>query len=449
MSRSNAWIAGFCLLLAVALGIMWPYIALVAAAAASLLALYLLLRNPFWAFSAFMFSLPFATLRLVPITGISNPALMAIVVLFFSMLLNLRKLPPLKLKMLGAKPWLMVTFICVAMLGTLFPSEQGIALKWTVMAVTLFSLYLVGTLLLVNPDRWNQAVYSFLLGSLASALYILYDYLLVPHSALYRAGSFYTGGRGIGIAVSLLVAVPLALALLEKERRWHLRVFYYSVALCSAAAIVFSATRSSWLALAVLAVIELLRHPLRALLGIGLIAILMLGLIRAYLPTTYEYYAIRIFNTLNPEYGPQAEVGFRIENYRISLNMLASRPLLGVGMNNFGERAGGYGRVTIPLDYKLNTHNAFLEILTSTGLLGGIAYILVWLLTLYELALVATRGPPSMRPLALGLALGFLLIIIDSMFHSEHVAWLLAPIFAFGSVMRRRVLESRTRSTDS
>ena len=449
LNRSSAWIAGLYLLLAVALGIMWPYIGLVIIAAASLLALYFLLRNPFWAFLVFMFSLPFWTLRLVPITGISNPALMAIAVLFFSMLLNLRKLPPLRLRMLGAKPWLMAAFICVAMLGTLFPSEQGIALKWTVMAVTVFSLYLAGTLLLVSPGRWNQAVYSFLLGTLASALIVLYDSFLIYHSASYRAGSFYTGGPVTATVISFLVAIPLALILVEKEKRWHVRVFYYLVALTSVGVILFSATRSAWLALAVLAVLELLRHPLRALVGIGLIVFLVAGLVRTYLPSTYEQYTIRVYSALNPEYAPQGQIAFRIENYGVALRMLASYPVLGVGMNNFGAHAGRYGRATIAADRRLNAHNTFLEILTSTGLLGGMAYILVWLLTLYELILVAMRGPPPMRPLALGLALGFIMLIIHSAFHSEHVAWLLAPIFAFGSAMRRHMLESRTRSADT
>lgn len=449
ISRSNAWIAGLCLLSAIELGFAWPYIGLAVAAAAGLVAVYFLLRNPFWAFLVFMFSLPFWTLRLTPITGFSNPALMAIAVLFLSMLLNLRKLPPLRLRMLGAKPWLMVAFICVAMLGTLFPSEQSIALKWTVMAITLFSVYLAGTLLLTSPDRWYQAVYSFLLGALASALAVLYDFFLVYHPSFYRAGSFFTGGRGVAIATIFLLALPLALSLLEKERRWYMRTFLYSVALCSIATVLFSATRSAWLALAVLAVIELLRHPLRALVGIGLIVLLMVGLVRAYLPSTYEQYAIRVYSALNPEYGPQGQIAFRIENYGVALRMLASYPVLGVGMNNFAAHAGRYGRATIPVDMRLNTHNAFLEILTGTGLLGGIAYILVWLLTFYEFMFVASRGPPSMRPLALGLALGFLMFIIDSMFHSSHVAWLLAPIFAFGSTMRRHMLGSRTRSADT
>ncbi|MCD6283490.1 O-antigen ligase family protein [bacterium] len=448
LSRPNAWIAGFCLLLAVAFGIMWSYIALAAVAAAGLIVLYLLLRNPFWAFLAFMFSLPFATLRLIPVRGISNLAFMAVIVLFFSMLLNLRRLPAFRLGDLGAKPWLFATFIALAMLGTLFSVDQGVAAKFTGMAVTVFSLYFVGTLLLTTPERWHQAANSFLLGALASAIIILYDFFFSTralHDGLYRAG-FYTGAGAIGITISFLVAVPLALILVEKEKRPHIRVFYYLAALTSVGVILFSATRSAWLALAVLVLIEFIRRPGRTLVALGLIVVLIAGMVRAYLPSTYAQYAVRIYNAMHPEYAPQVQIGFRVENYNVALRMLASYPALGVGMNNFAAHAERFGRVSIPTDFRLNAHNAFLELLTGAGLLGGIAYILVWLLTFYEFIFVARRGPPSMRPLAIGLALGFLMFTIHSMFHSPHSVLLLAPIFALGSVMRREVLRRQVPS---
>jgi|GEM_PF-2222010 len=445
LSRPNAWIAGFCLLLAVALGIMWSYIALAAVAAAGLIVLYLLLRNPYWAFLAFMFSLPFATLQLIPVRGISNLAFMAVIVLFFSILLNLRRLPAFRPGGLGAKPWLFATFIALAMLGTLFSVDQGIAAKFTGMAVTVFSLYFVGTLLLTTPERWHQAANSFLLGALASAIIILYGFFFSTRAlqdGLYRA-QYSTGGGAIGITISFLVAVPLALILAETEKRWQVRTFYYLVALTSVGVILFSATRSAWLALAVLVLIEFIRRPVRTAIALGLTAALSIGLVSMYLPSTYQKYAARIFIAFNPEYGPQAQIGFRIENYNVALRMLASYPALGVGMNNFAAHAGRFGRVSIPADFRLNAHNAFLELLTGAGLLGGIAYILVWLLTFYEFIFVARRGPPSMRPLAIGLALGFLMFTIHSMFHSPHSVLLLAPIFALGSVMRRDLLRKR------
>jgi len=449
LNRSSAWIAGLCLLLAIVLSFAWFYIGLVVVAAAAILVLYFLLRNPYWAFLVFMFSLPFATLRLIPIRGVSNLAFIAIIVLFFSMLLNLRRLPAFRFDRLGAKPWLFAIFIGVATLGMLFSVDQGIAVKTTSMAMVVFSLYLAGTLLLTTPGSWHLAVQSLLLGALASAFVILYEFFFVSHAlypGLYRAGGFYTGGGAIGITVSFLVAIPLALTLAKTEKRWQMRAFYYVAGLTSVGVILFAATRSAWLALAVLALIELVRRPVRTLIALGLIATLTFCAIRMYLPSVYDQYAVRTLIAFNPAYGPQSEIGFRIENYSVALRMLASYPVMGVGPNNFAAHADRFGRVSIPADLYLNAHNAFLEVLTGTGLIGGVAYILVWLLTFYELMIVARRGPPSLRPLAIGLALGLLLFVVNSMAHSPHSVLLLAPIFALGSVMRRDMVRKQVPS---
>jgi len=448
-NRPSAWTAGLCLLLAVALGILSSYAWLAIAATAGLLVLYVLLRNPFWAFLVFMFSLPFATLQLIPIRGVSNLAFMAIIVLFFSMLLNLRRLPAFRISSLGVKPWFHATFILAALPGVIFSINQANAIRLTGMAVTVFALYIAGTLLLTTPRRWHMAVNSLLIGALASALVILYDYFFIFHPLdpeFYRAGSLYAGGPASGSVIYFLIAIPAALYLAESRKWPQNRAFYYLVALASVGVIVLSATRSAWLALAVLALIEFIRRPFRTAVALGLTAALTIGLVSIYLPSTYQKYAARIFIAFNPEYGPQLQVGFRIENYDVGLRMLASYPILGVGMNNFGAHAGRFGRATVPLDLNLNAHNTFMEVLTGTGLAGGLAYILVWLLTFYEFIFIARRGPPSWRPLAIALALGFMMFAIHSMFHSPHSALLLAPIFALGSVMRRELVRKQVPS---
>jgi O-antigen ligase len=174
--------------------------------------------------------------------------------------------------------------------------------------------------------------------------------------------------------------------------------------------------------------------------------LLLVGVVRLYLPAMYEGYAIRAFGALNPQYGEQTEVGFRIENYRVGAKMLASYPLFGVGLANFGAHAEQFGRERAPAHLKLNAHNAVLEVLTNTGLIGGLAYIFVWLLTFYELIFAARRGPPQVRPLAFGMAVGFLLYVTHSMFHSGYAALLLAFIFAMSTVMSRLSREGKAPS---
>jgi O-antigen ligase len=430
----------------IAFVLVWPYGWLIAAAVVGLLVLYVLLRNPFWAYVAFIFSLPFATLRLVPIRGISNPAFMAILVLAFSLILNLHRLPPFRLGKLGVKPWLFGIFVSLALVTSPFTINQPNAIRFTLIAIIILLLYLVGTMLIEDGRKLRMCANFFLLAASISAFAVLYDFFFIHHplnAGLYRAGSIYAGGPATGTVISFLIALPLSLFLSEDRMNWRLRHWYYAVAFFSVAAIILSATRSAWLALAVLALIGLIRRPVKTLIALALTAVLVIGAVRVYLPSTYAQYAARIFIVFNPEYGPQAQVGFRIENYRVGTNMLASYPLFGVGLANFGAHAGRFGRATVPAEFNLNAHNAFLEVLTTAGFLGGLPYILVWLLTLYELLLAAGRGPPRLRAIAGGLALGLIMYFTHSLFHSAHLALLLAFVFSMASVMRRETLQLR------
>ncbi len=446
---SEAWAAGAGLIVAVALVLAWPYLWLIAIAGAGLALLYFLLRNPFWAYVAFVFSLPFATLRLIPIRGISNPAFMAIIVLSLSVIFNLHRLPPLRMGRLGVKPWLLALFIAVALITSPFTINQPDAVRFAVIAIAILLLYLLGTMLIADRAKLRICANWFLLGTALSACIILYDFFFVHgplKAGFYRAGSFYAGGPATGIVICFLVATPVALLFAEEKRYWIIRLGYFAVAALSAATIIFSATRSAWLALAFLALIELFRRPVRAVVGVGLMLLLVVGVVRLYLPVMYERYTIRAFSALNPQYGKQTEVGFRIENYQVGAKMLASYPLFGVGLANFGTHAGQFGRETVPVDLGLNAHNAVLEVLACAGLIGGLAYVLVWLLTFYELIFAARRGPPPVRPLALGMAVGFVLYVTHSMFHSGYAALLLAFIFAMSTVMSRLSREGKAPS---
>jgi len=67
---------------------------------------------------------------------------------------------------------------------------------------------------------------------------------------------------------------------------------------------------------------------------------------------------------------------------RASYDMVARSPLLGVGLGNYS--------VVLQQDYYPNlvgwgTHNGFLDILTTTGILGGLAYGLLFGLSLWRL----------------------------------------------------------------
>ncbi len=413
------------------------------ASAIALCILVALVLNYRWAFYAFLFALPFATWEIIPLPGVDNIAVLMVILLALSLLVNIHRLPPLRLNALGAKPWLMAGFIAAAVPGVLFTINQVSAVRYLVLAAAIIGLYFVATLLLRDERERNFAVHAFLAGVLLSSIIILIDFAQYPMAMqAYRAGSIYS--HGISVTLTFVLAVPLSLLLLDAEKRWWGRIFYCAVALGSTAIILFSATRSSWIALLLFIIYYIVKHPVRGLVVTMVLALVVAVLVRAFLPATYQFYAVRTIASFRPELRPQEDVGFRIENYSVALNMFASYPLLGVGLNNFAAYASRFGRATIPADQQLEAHNAYLEVFTGVGLIGGLAYMLVWLLTLYELAAVSSRGPPRLRPLAAGFGIGFSMLMVHSMFHSMYIVLLLVPIFAIASALREEMIRCRS-----
>jgi O-antigen ligase len=358
------------------------------ALATGLVAVYFIARNPYWAFLTFAFTLPFATLKLIPGREASNPAYAALALLALSVIINLHRLPASNFRKIGVKPWLIGIFAGVGLLRAPFTLNQQVTLPYIVMAFVMLCVYLAAVLLIDTPRKLRTCLDCFLAGAVLNASAVLFYYFFVadPLSAFYRAGTYFAGGSSTGTVTFFVLAIPLALELAGRREQWLARLYYILVTMELVAVIILSATRSAWLALALLFLIELIRHPLRALGGAALIVLLITCAVRVYLPKTYEGLGARAFTAFNPEYGLPGETGFRIENYQVAANMLAAYPLMGVGLGNFAAHAGRFGRETVPLEFQLNAHNAYLEMLTGAGLIGGGAYLLVWLLTLWELS---------------------------------------------------------------
>jgi O-antigen ligase len=399
-----------------------------------------LVMNLRWAFLAFVFSLPFATVQVVPIPGLSNLAFLMVIVLALSMLANIRRLPSISLHGLGVKPYLFLAFLTVATIGLFTAGSQAKALKFYAIGWIIFGLYIAAVMLMPRKTALLEAANVFLAGCMVSGALIAGDFIAHPIAqAFYRAGAAFSGG--INITICFLVALPLSLALLDGEKRLHMRAWYYAIALISGSVMLFSATRSAWLAMLLYFAYELFKRPLRAAVVAGLLALAIFVVMRVFMPSAYQEASLRALAAFIPDYQPQQYIGFRVENYGIGAKMFASHPLLGVGLGNFSENAASFGRSTIPVELGLDAHNTYLETIADAGLLGGLPYLLVWLLTLYELGLAAWRGNAAQRRLAVGLGIGFSMFMVHGMFHNVYLVLLLALLFASGSVLRRELAE--------
>jgi putative inorganic carbon (HCO3(-)) transporter len=109
----------------------------------------------------------------------------------------------------------------------------------------------------------------------------------------------------------------------------------------------------------------------------------------------------------------------RLELWGAALRLIETRPLLGVGPDNFRHLYGAQlGLET--WDERVQANNLYLELLADTGLLGLAAFLWLILAPLAE-AVRAMRAPPIRTPTSywlLGCCLGVLAFLVHGLLDS-------------------------------
>ncbi len=336
-------------------------------------------------------------------------------------------------------------FLGAALLSTLSAISVEHSIKEMIKWFEVLALYLVVSheVRTTPGSRWvRPLVAALLLSGALAALQGIYQFIFqvgpeqfILFGRFMRAyGSFdqpnpYAGYLGLTLPVS----VGLVIA-------WLLRVGgrvpgrWLALALgCGGlmlAALVMSWSRGAWLGLAAalvaMAVAAVARSGRGAVLGITAVAVLAYALLAgglAVLPSS----VVARFADLAPQLGLTglAEVrgaeitdaNFavleRMAHWQSALAMWTEHPWLGVGIGNY-ELA--YTRYALPL-WPLplgHAHNYYLNIASEAGLLGLLAYLLLWSLAL----LGSWRAGRRARGWSFGLALGIFGVLVYLSVHS-------------------------------
>ena len=107
----------------------------------------------------------------------------------------------------------------------------------------------------------------------------------------------------------------------------------------------------------------------------------------------------------------------RLALWRIAAAMIASRPLLGVGPDNFRLLYGAQAKIDRP-DVRVHTNNMYLELFVGAGVLGGLLFL--WLLWRAARALARSLPAASGRHLvvSLGTAAALAAVLIHGLVDS-------------------------------
>ena len=193
------------------------------------------------------------------------------------------------------------------------------------------------------------------------------------------------------LAAALFIKLPFAIWLMLFEKRW-LNAYGWLALTFGMAAILFMATRAFYLGLIVVTIIFIIcalavffykRNEqsyvfILKYLGAVLIAFLAFTLTQEnlYPQNISDRHAQGITRQLESINKIDASTSHRINSWKYSWKLFKENPILGVGAGNWKTEVLKFENQDNPeFKYLYKAHNDFIEIITETGILGGIIYL--------------------------------------------------------------------------
>lgn len=252
------------------------------------------------------------------------------------------------------------------------------------------------------------------------------------HAGRARGPFVEATANGIGLYVSA-VAAAVALATWEGRRR---KTIAAAVMLVCALGLLFTLTRSVWLATVVATALTLLIVPsLRRFLlpaAVGLCAMVLLAL--AVVPG--------LADSVDDRRESNRPVWERENVNAAAVNMVSERPLLGFGLGTFNEENRDYFRLLDDVPQiavrEIGIHNVFLSLAVELGLIGAGLFVACLLCAVG--GALFSRGPPEMSAWRAGLLAVTIFWVVVANFaptgqvFPSLVVWFWAGIVLSGSI---------------
>jgi putative inorganic carbon (HCO3(-)) transporter len=264
-------------------------------------------------------------------------------------------------------------FLLSALAG-LWPSyDSALSLPLFLMIVGGVALYY----LFVNNctteySRRILSAGSLLLGLTVSVYFIIQHGYSVTGRIFPEAWAFQLHPNSV--ATFLEGMIPLALAMAIGERRPWLRVFYGFCAATFAPALLLTASQGAWVALAICGAIWLCTRFHR--MGVVFAAILPISVVvpGAYLVFNNDA-SLNSIPIVGTTLVPLLARPDRLEVYRNSLYLIRDFPLTGIGLGDVFAMVYSRYALLIQVPFLTYSHNLFLEIWLSQGLLGILSFL--------------------------------------------------------------------------
>ena len=324
--------------------------------------------------------------------------------------------------------WILI-YALVAMFSVFLSKAPGHSLIYLITLYLLIIAYFALILMIRDVRTLNYALMAFISGSAISALAsLVFGFGLETSSINQRSGGLW--GDPNEFAALLLVNIVLCVSVVISSKNLLFRAISLVSLVFSSIVFFTTYSRSGFIALSVIAVYSLFKiisgkNRAKKLSIIAPCVIVVLILIYIFIPLD----VISRFETLRliedeTSLRSDKSMYYRYKFYfDIGPKLFIENPLFGVGFRGF----------LLHSPYGMVSHNSFLEVLTGTGLLGFIPFVLIIYFTFRDLRDIRYSAKTKTNDKTIisysnAIELGLIVYLIVGLFYTldiNKVFWLL------------------------
>lgn len=277
---------------------------------------------------------------------------------------------------------------------------------------------LVSILVITSLKDINRYIYGILFGGEVVVLYgiasVIYD---LPSSVGGKAGAYGMYENHNDYTFIIIMMVPFAYMLRKTTESGFMKLILTFMLLSHIVGILFSLSRGGMVAL----VFELgMLYIFTSEKKIGFFKLAFMGMI-ALSALVYQFSARDELQ--GATYTSEDSKSSRLELWKAGKNMVIAHPLLGVGSLRFGEFSRDYGEISHD-NWGKNSHNTYIEIIATSGILGFLAFIGFLKHIIRQLRdVVKNTADKKLMAYAIATQVSLYSILIRSFFDAKNYDW--------------------------
>lgn len=332
--------------------------------------------------------------------------------------------------------WILI-YLGVAIISILVAEDKPRAMNATIRLTLLIGYFFLISFMIKDLKTLDRVVWALLIGLFLSILIALSFKIgkFYEKSALQYGESYARfGGLGQGttnyFAAFVVGIIPLCCVKFFNSRRIFTKIVTLGFISLFLVGFILTYSRGGFIAFSFLITLTIFRFrgelkklaSKKMILSMSFLVIaffVCFVVLKAHSEHSISVYIERIQTLASPTTHDRS-MSSRFEYSWLALKVFLDHPLLGVGMRNF-DRLNPFGGLV---------HNTYLEVLTATGLLGFIPFLIILYLTWKKLKAVQTllnlkKG--ALYNYAVALELGFLAFMVSALFVSfdlKKTTWL-------------------------